>query len=90
METPVCLVAAVAALALNSVSAAQLRGVQLPMRNTTEADFVTLEEWGVTLVRYQMTRAFLQHGLAVHAGGGRHPDAALGVGRTGEELGHVL
>ena len=70
METPVCLVAAVAAFALNSMSAAQLRGVQLPMRNTTEADFVTLEEWGVTLVRYQMTRAFLQHGEGADGYGG--------------------
>ena len=42
--------------------ASPLRGVQLPMRNMRPDDFNTLEEWGVRLVRYQMTRAFLQHG----------------------------
>ena len=64
MQTSKILFAAIAALALSVLTAPaeQLRGVQLPMRNTTEADFDTLEEWGVKLVRYQMTRAFLRHG----------------------------
>ena len=38
------------------------RGVMLPMRVCTEADFQTLESWGVNLVRYQMTKAFFQKG----------------------------
>ena len=39
-----------------------LRGVMLPMRNLTAADFETLADWGVGLVRYQMTKAFFQKG----------------------------
>ena len=39
-----------------------LRGVMSPMRNFTVDDFDTLEEWGVTLIRYQMTREFMRRG----------------------------
>ena len=39
-----------------------LRGVQLPARDTSADDFSTLEAWGATLVRYQMTRDFFRHG----------------------------
>ena len=39
------------------VSCPQLRGVMLPMRDCTEDDFKTLQDWGVTLVRYQMVGA---------------------------------
>ena len=35
-------------------AAGPLRGVMLPARTMEEADFRTLREWGVTLVRYQM------------------------------------
>jgi hypothetical protein len=38
-----------------------LRGVMLPQRDPTEEDFETLAAWGVTLVRYQMTRNW--HGV---------------------------
>lgn len=38
------------------------RGVMLPARPCTEDDFRTLQEWGVTLVRYQMTEDFFRHG----------------------------
>ena len=34
----------------------QLRGVMSPVRDMTEDDFVTLREWGVKLLRYQMNR----------------------------------
>ena len=51
----------------NSPHHATLRGVMSPMRNMTVDDFDTLEEWGVTLVRYQMTRQFMRRGYG--AGG---------------------
>jgi hypothetical protein len=37
---------------------ARRRGVMLPQRDPTEEDFETLAAWGVTLVRYQMTRGW--------------------------------
>ena len=40
----------------------QLRGVMTPMRNLVIDDFDTMESWGVTLVRYQMTREFMRRG----------------------------
>ena len=39
-----------------------LRGVMLPGRDPTEADFETLAEWGATLVRYQMIRGWIKVG----------------------------
>ena len=36
--------------------AARLRGVMLPSRGLHEEDFAKLRDWGVTLVRYQMSR----------------------------------
>ena len=40
----------------------RLRGVMLPGRAMEEDDFETLKSWGVTLLRYQMTRNWLRVG----------------------------
>ena len=40
----------------SSHHAARLRGVMLPSRGLHEEDFAKLRDWGVTLVRYQMSR----------------------------------
>ena len=43
--------------AIHSGGITPLRGVMSPSRDMTEEDFRTLEAWGVTLLRYQMTRS---------------------------------